>query len=65
MRGNMSDKYLFVDLFAGAGGLSRGLEQAGFYPCFANEINPVCADTYYRNRNLSREQIYVVIQAHC
>lgn len=67
MRGNMSDKYLFVDLFAGAGGLSRGLEQAGFYPCFANEINPVCADTYYRNRNLSREQIYVgdIRQLNC
>lgn len=55
----MSDNYRFVDLFAGAGGLSCGLEQAGFIPCFANEINPVCADTYYRNRNMAREQIYV------
>lgn len=55
----MSENYRFVDLFAGAGGLSCGLEQAGFIPCFANEINPVCADTYYRNRNMAREQIYV------
>ena len=55
----MEDKYLFVDLFAGAGGLSKGLEQAGFTPCFANEINPICANTYKKNRDLSSEQVYV------
>lgn len=27
-----------IDLFAGAGGLSCGLEQAGFYPVLANEM---------------------------
>ncbi|MFI3258818.1 MAG: DNA cytosine methyltransferase [Rikenellaceae bacterium] len=27
-----------VDLFAGCGGLSLGLEQAGFSPVFVNEI---------------------------
>ena len=35
----------FIDLFAGAGGLSLGLEQAGFNVVFANEINSTCAET--------------------
>ena len=30
--------YKMVDLFAGCGGLSLGLEQAGFTPWFVNEI---------------------------
>lgn len=55
----MSNNYMFVDLFAGAGGLSRGLEQAGFTPCFANEIDPVCAETYIKNRDLANDQIFV------
>jgi DNA (cytosine-5)-methyltransferase 1 len=40
---------LLVDLFAGAGGLSCGLEMAGFSPIFANEIEPVYAETYQLN----------------
>ncbi len=40
---------LSLDLFAGAGGLSCGLAMAGFSPIFANEINPVFAETYKRN----------------
>ena len=40
---------VLVDLFAGAGGLSCGLEQAGFQPVLANEIVPIYADTYRRN----------------
>ena len=40
----------FIDLFAGAGGLSLGLEQAGFKPVFVNELNRHAMDTYLANR---------------
>jgi DNA (cytosine-5)-methyltransferase 1 len=39
-----------VDLFAGCGGLSLGLEQAGFVPVFVNELNNDARATYIRNR---------------
>lgn len=38
-----------IDLFAGAGGLSTGLSQAGFQPLFASEVHPIYAATYARN----------------
>ena len=38
-----------VDLFAGAGGLSCGLAQAGFTPLLANELVPQYAETYRLN----------------
>jgi DNA (cytosine-5)-methyltransferase 1 len=38
-----------IDLFAGAGGLSCGLEMAGFQPILANEILPQYAATYQKN----------------
>lgn len=46
----MSTQHLkMLDLFAGAGGLSEGLSEAGFHSLFASEIVPVYAQTYQRN----------------
>jgi len=43
-------QFSFVDLFAGCGGLSLGLEQAGFKPVFVNELNSDALSTYLFNR---------------
>lgn len=40
-----------IDLFAGCGGLSLGMEQAGFVPLFVNELNADAMETYLRNRD--------------
>ena len=45
-----SMNYRFIDLFAGYGGLSLGLEQAGFYPVYVNELNKDALETYLINR---------------
>lgn len=45
----MVDAFKSIDLFAGAGGLSCGLQKAGFHPIFAAEINEIYAATYERN----------------
>ena len=41
----------FIDLFAGCGGLSLGLEQAGFTPVFVNELNEDALASYQVNRS--------------
>lgn len=46
----MSEQRTLVDLFAGCGGLSLGLENAGFQPCFVNELNRDAMETYLKNR---------------
>lgn len=51
--------YKMVDLFAGCGGLSLGLEQAGFTPWFVNEIVEQFANTYKYNHLLSDEHYYI------
>ncbi len=51
IRNVMTDKPTLVDLFAGSGGLSLGLEQAGFEPIFVNELNPDAMETYLLNRD--------------
>ena len=43
------EKYNFVDLFAGAGGLSLGFVQANFNKVLSNEINPFASATVKRN----------------
>ena len=47
-------KYTFIDLFAGCGGLSLGLEQAGFEVVFMNEIVETFASTYLANHSLKQ-----------
>ncbi len=52
-------KYRFADLFAGCGGLSVGLEQAGFNASFVNEIDSSFCESYYFNHNLGLENYFV------
>lgn len=52
-------QYKFVDLFAGCGGLSVGLQQAGFTPWFVNEIVEQFCNTYKFNHDLSDEHYFV------
>ncbi len=54
-----TEEYRMVDLFAGCGGLSLGLEQAGFTPWFVNEIVPQFAETYKYNHQLSDEHYFI------
>jgi len=48
---SQNQKRYFVDLFAGCGGLSLGLEQAGFEPILVNELNRDAMETYLMNRD--------------
>ena len=46
----LSKRLTVIDLFAGCGGLSLGLEQAGFEPVLVNELSPDAMGTYLKNR---------------
>lgn len=48
----------FIDLFAGCGGLSLGLEKAGFVPYFVNEIEPNYLISYYFNNSISLDHYF-------
>lgn len=43
-----------IDLFAGSGGLSLGLENAGFESIYVNELHPDALATYLSNRKKSK-----------
>lgn len=44
-----SDALSMIDMFCGAGGLSLGFKQEGFFTCLANDIQECCVDTYAHN----------------
>ena len=66
----INDKDLtYIDLFAGCGGLSLGLEQAGFMPVYVNELNKDALETYLINRDdeysYLREKYFSMDIIHC
>lgn len=50
--------FKFIDLFAGCGGLSLGLESAGFVPILFSEIDEMAAETYLHNRRHLEIEVY-------
>jgi len=55
----------YIELFAGCGGLSLGLETAGFELLFANELSPMASETFAHNllgadleTNLNAEKVF-------
>ena len=55
---NEKEKYKFIDTFAGCGGLSLGLSQAGFVPVLINEIEPKYLESYYFNHDIHLNNYY-------
>ena len=57
-------EYTFIDLFAGAGGLSEGFMQMGFKPIAHVEMNPYAAKTletrtaYYYLKSRKKLDVY-------
>jgi DNA (cytosine-5)-methyltransferase 1 len=55
---NILPKHRFIDTFAGCGGLSKGLSNAGFNPVLVNEIESKFLETYYFNHNLTLDSYF-------
>ena len=66
-------KYTYIDLFAGAGGMSLGFDNAGFKNLLSVEFNKDFAETYKKNfprhnlivddiKNVTEKQIYDIIK---
>jgi DNA (cytosine-5)-methyltransferase 1 len=55
---NENAEFKFIDTFAGCGGLSLGLSNAGFKPVFINEIEPKFLESYYFNHDIDINNYY-------
>lgn len=61
----METKFNYIDLFAGAGGLSEGFKRAGFNPIAHVEMNSHACNTiktrmaYYHLKESNKEEIYL------
>ena len=51
-------KRTYVELFAGCGGMSLGIESEGFKRLFANELSPMPASTYAYNLIYKKKSKY-------
>ena len=55
---NNNSKLKCIDTFAGCGGLSLGLKNAGFNPVLVNEIEPKFLESYYFNHNIHLDNYF-------
>ena len=57
----MKNKFTSIDLFAGVGGLSLGLQNAGFQTLFANEFDSEIGESFQNNfKDTISESLYIL-----